>query len=734
MLDIINQIPDRQIKLNQEQRLIIEHEKGPLWVVAGPGAGKTEVLVLYCLKLLCVNQVDPKSIIITTFTQKAARNLLNRIELYRSHLEKCDRSIEKIDLANLRIGTMHSLCNDIMLDYRHEDYTHLELIDEIEESFFIYDFCDLTARSQEADQFWSIFDFMFDRNRAFMPSKWEKTFAIMEMFRGIVENYVDIRKMAGKESSRLLAKEYLKYLKILREQKKCDLAHLQRIFLKFLDKNLERIVYGDEASGNPGIDYVLVDEYQDTNPIQEEIYLKLADKPPHNLAVVGDDDQALYRFRGGTVDCMVNFDQACQRAWNIDPREVKKVVLNKNYRSHPGIVKWCNDYLTSFEAMKKKGARSSLEKALLATKAIQRSYPAVSIIMEEDPEALAERFAEIIKDLIDHKILNTPGDSALLGFSTRENDRWMGPYARAVRKHGIRFENPRSRRFLSRPEIAACMGALIEIIDPNLKILHETHSGKIKGLVEDWVRQYHKFSKKYSALKEYVARTKNRIAVSKPNEWIYQAELGKETNEYAVLLDILYHIYNHEPFIAYQADPEKMSRMAHLIRMFESFSSIPIARLSEIGKGRLRSSQSGGEIDFNWRRSFYYNFCGYLAYQGMNDPETEVETSPDAVPFMTIHQAKGLEFPLVFVTGLDLNLEPSSEHFLEEYLRQFTHRPVTFTPEERRIQDIVRLFYVAYSRAQEALVLLATREQIERRAIGININGVGKMKILAKTR
>ena len=67
----------------------------------------------------------------------------------------------------------------------------------------------------------------------------------------------------------------------------------------------------------PGIEYVMVDEYQDTNPIQEQIYLTLTNNAPHNFCVVGDDDQALYRFRGGTVDCMVTFDQKCFHEWTI---------------------------------------------------------------------------------------------------------------------------------------------------------------------------------------------------------------------------------------------------------------------------------------------------------------------------------------------------------------------------------------------------------------------------------
>ena len=112
----------------------------------------------------------------------------------------------------------------------------------------------------------------------------------------------------------------------MEENRSCDFAHLQLKFLEFLESpSGSRFLRGDNTSDHPGVGYVLVDEYQDTNPIQEKIYLQLARRSPHNLCVVGDDDQALYRFRGGTVECMVNFDQACQSTWGPQVTVTPKV-------------------------------------------------------------------------------------------------------------------------------------------------------------------------------------------------------------------------------------------------------------------------------------------------------------------------------------------------------------------------------------------------------------------------
>ena len=123
MLDVIEQKSGRE--LNEEQKAVITHGTGPLWVIAGPGSGKSEVLVLRCLKLVCIDNVTPKSIILTTFTKKAAKNIQDRLAIYKSYLDQVDKDLRDVDLFQVRVGTLHSLCNDIMQEYRYVDYQKL---------------------------------------------------------------------------------------------------------------------------------------------------------------------------------------------------------------------------------------------------------------------------------------------------------------------------------------------------------------------------------------------------------------------------------------------------------------------------------------------------------------------------------------------------------------------------------------------------------------------------------
>src|SRR6266571_4179955 len=320
----------RGYDLNQKQRDAVDHGSGPLWLLAGPGSGKSEVLVTRALKLLCVDGVAPRSIFLTTFTTKAARNLEDRLATYLVALQMADPSLQTIDLADMRIGTLHSLCNDILQEYRYSAYQNVRLLDDVEQHLFTYRSASITDCQDLA--FWTQFEHAvpeWSAKQGYVPNKWKRVKAAVTLFNHIVEDLVDVQKMRSTGGHwTILADFYQQYAQALRERFRCDFAHLQSRFLEFLTSSAGAVFLKGDGNDRPPLQYVLVDEYQDTNPIQERIYLALAHLAPHNITVVGDDDQALYRFRGGNVACMVNFDKACTVAFNMQPR---KIQLDQNY-------------------------------------------------------------------------------------------------------------------------------------------------------------------------------------------------------------------------------------------------------------------------------------------------------------------------------------------------------------------------------------------------------------------
>ena len=716
MLDIIEPILGHP--LDREQLDVINHDEGALWIVAGPGSGKTEVLVVRALKLIFVDNINPKSIIITTFTEKAAKNLFDRVLRYSSYIfEKCSELKDEIDIHQLRIGTLHGLCNDIMQEYKYPEYENYRLLDELEQHLFIYEHADLcTDRTDKYLPLWEQYHYLVEGydsitksrgwNREYNPNKRKRTNAAIMLFSRIVEDEIDTTYLNDIPAHALLGDAYADYVQIMEQHNRCDFSHLQQKFINFLQTGLgERFILGDGTDQHPGIGYVMVDEYQDTNPIQERIYFILT-KHTYNLCIVGDDDQALYRFRGGTVDCMVTFDQACTRYWGIDADDVKPKFLSNNYRSHPCIVEYYDRYIRSFQAMNEEAARVSEKPFLIPLSNIEGDYPAVAYITGKTIEITANNFGRFVRDLLDNDIIQLPSQCALLMRSVRETSRNAGPFAEALRNVEIQPYNPRSRTFLQQEEIMVALGSFISIVDPDLSALSSIRGAGIQQMVQSWIDEYQTDASTYPELSNYVNQSINNIKSKSVNT-------GIGVN----ILEIFYRILAHEPFDTWKNDPERTYRLGKLSKLFETYASIPFPNHPGSNRGNLRTSTTAqGEISFRWRQNFYYSLVGLLTSHGLNDPEDEkIICPPDRLPIMTVHQAKGLEFPFVFVYGLNQNPKPDFSILLEDALSRFRKNPslISFDPNQRAEQDLIRFYYVAYSRAQYALIQLVPKNHFK---------------------
>jgi DNA helicase-2/ATP-dependent DNA helicase PcrA len=730
MLEALQSVPGRQVTITEQQRAVIEHGNGPLWVIAGPGSGKTEVLVLRSLKLVCVEKVPPASIIITTFTERAAKNLQDRMALYKEHLTKAEASLRRVDLALVRVGTLHSLCNDIMQEHRYPDYQNVRLLDEMEQLLFVYEHSELAQSNPPQTQlsFWLRLDYLVDGwdpisntkwNRNFMPSRWRRTRAAVSLFNHIAEDMLDVAKMASKGAEwEILAKAYKQYVDSLASHYRCDFAHVQKRFLEFLKSPRgSQFLKGDGSEEHPGVHSVLVDKYQDTNLIQEAIYLGMAAAKPHNLTVVGDDDQALYRFRGATVECMVTFDKACQRAWGLSPKSVPQLPLMANFRSHSRIVDWCSDYIESFDTMRKPGARAPGKPRLSSKSSIAGNHPSVALLERRNKEGVADAFAELVDNLLKNRIVQQASQCALVLKSTREIPRWASMYVDALRSRGFPTYNPRSRALLLQEEVMAALGGLVEVLDLQGKAQAAVYGDGIQNMATDWRTTYREIAKANPNLAQYVARARQRIAEIPQNQLIMLSGSSGPLNFPATLQELFYHLLNHEPLRTWLDDRERTVRLGTLTKAVEAYCSNPVPGKETPTRGFLRtSSTAAGEVSFNWRQNFYYALVGLLVSQGLDEPEDEEEFfPPDRLPVMTVHQVKGLEFPFVFVGGLTEDAEPSAAHWLEDNLlmfRQSAPASQPFNAKERALQDLARFYYVAYSRAQYALVMLATTSQV----------------------
>ena len=688
--------------INDEQRKIIENTEGPLWVIAGPGSGKTETLVIRTLNLLFLKKVPPRSILITTFTEKAAKELLSRISYYSNLIKEKHPELQSINPVELRVGTLHSLANDILQEYKYPRYEHVRLVDDIEQKLFISSFSIAIRKKKDFEAFWRKFNFWTNkRDKHTIPSIIYIPKILSTIFNYMTENLVNIEKIKEEKDEALkqLIEIYEDYIKNLEKFRRCDFSYLQRIFLEFLQSpNSELFRKGDGELHN-GIKYIMVDEYQDTNPIQEQIYFTLA-KDSGNICVVGDDDQALYRFRGATVNSIVNFDKACKFYLKKD---VEKIFLVKNYRSTKDIVDFYNEYISSIDEMKKEGVRVKGKPKVEFGREQNIDIPVFYIDGDTIKDA-ADKVAQFIEYLKQNNIINDYSDCVILMPSTKEDEKNALPFVKALKKRNIPVYNPRSKNFIDNEEIKGLLGALIKIIDPNLENLHNgIRIEKIKERVNDWIKTYEKIKTK--ELEDYITKSIQEISKKQKGEI-----LGVN------ILDIFYRLSTLPPFKNYKEDEEKTYRMGKLTQILEAFSSIPYSNHNfHLTKGDLRIDKDiSGKLDRNWVRGIYFSLITLLSTENLDNPENEDYVVPKGkLPFMTIHQSKGLEFPVVFVYKLKENIFEDHVSKLEEIFRGYIDYPyetIEFSTEEKAIHDKVRKYFVAFSRARDLLVLIIPKD------------------------
>ncbi len=347
--DIVVNILKRDISSNKnQQKAIMSPADKSLFIVAGPGSGKTTVMVLKILKYIFVDDVEPNEILATTFTRKAADELYSRIlgwgDQIKNHLldniDDFDRiiKIDKIDFNQIKIGTTDSIAEELLRDYKKPGENQSIVI----ENFVANSAMIKILIKDEKYLNKKLVEFLKEltgKQKIEEPSKLSEI--LLEIKNRIYYDQVDFEKLYNqteKGSGQQIALDcIMEYENILKNRNTIDFAMLESKFLNKL-KNGDLDSYLDE------IKIVLIDEYQDTNLIQEDIYFTIAESALKNngsITVVGDDDQSLYRFRGATVDLFTNYKQRTRQRLGIDVEEIN---LTTNYRSTENIIAHCNQF------------------------------------------------------------------------------------------------------------------------------------------------------------------------------------------------------------------------------------------------------------------------------------------------------------------------------------------------------------------------------------------------------
>lgn len=241
-------------RLNRAQRDIVGHDEGPLLVIAGPGSGKTFSLVLRTMNLLLLGRALPRELVVCTFTEKAAFELRDRISA-------AARTIGHVgDLSELKVSTIHGFCNRVLTTHRHRTPlgSNYETLDELTQLLLIFDhFDEIVGPAVDGHYL------------AKWTTKWTAIEGVTSYFNKITEELVDVTQLlaASVPLLRRIGEAYTAYQRALLQNNRLDFAHQQKLVYDLL---LDPDVAGPITRG---IKYVMVDEYQDTNFIQEQLLL-----------------------------------------------------------------------------------------------------------------------------------------------------------------------------------------------------------------------------------------------------------------------------------------------------------------------------------------------------------------------------------------------------------------------------------------------------------------------------
>lgn len=612
--------------LNERQLEAVLHKDGPIMIVAGAGSGKTKVLTTRIIHLMA-NGVDAFNILALTFTNKAAKEMKERVE----------KILGNGEARNLYIGTFHSVFARIL---RFE-------ADKIgyPKSFTIYDTDDAKSVVKTVINEMDLDDKHYKPNIVY-----NRISAAKNALVGPAEyrNDYAIQQEDMRANRPAIGQIYDAYVKRCFKNGAMDFDDLLLKFYELL-KNVPEAL----AKYQHKFKYILIDEYQDTNPAQYEI-IKLLGAMHENVCVVGDDAQSIYSFRGATIQNILQFQK--------DYDDVKIVKLEQNYRSTKSILHVANEVI--------RNNKGQIEKVLFTNNAEGEKIKLVRTMTDNDE-------GKFVADSIQEQKLRNHYSNKDFAILYRTNAQSRA-FEEAMRRMGIPYTIYGGISFYQRKEIKDLVAYLRVIVNPSdeealKRIINYPARGIGKTTIDKLVlaantrnesmwdvlcnAAMHGFKAgTLSALDEFVIMIKSFASMlAKQNAYEVAFHVGKQTN-------LVKELFNDKSTEGVQ----RYENIQELLNSIKEWTESP-------------DNEDGELVD--------KSLASYLQQITLLTDADEKDPDADTVKMMTIHAAKGLEFSCVFAAGLEEMLFPNAMSIN--------------TREE--LEEERRLFYVVITRAKQRL-------------------------------
>src|SRR5690349_1944072 len=615
--------------LNERQKEAVLHIDGPLMIVAGAGSGKTKVLTTRIAHLMAKG-VDAFNILALTFTNKAAAEMKERVEHILGNREA----------RNLYIGTFHSVFARILRAEAHRiGYPN---------SFTIYDTDDAKSVVKAVTT--------------------ELNLDVQHYKPNVVYN-----RISGAKNALVGPKEYLTDYYIQQEDMRSNrpmIGHIYEAYAKRCFKNgamdfddllfkmYELLKHFPEVlhKYQHKFKYILIDEYQDTNPAQYEI-IKLLGAVHENVCVVGDDAQSIYSFRGATIQNILQFQK--------DYDEVKVIKLEQNYRSTQNILSIANEII--------KNNKGQIPKTLFTENATGEKIKLVRTMTDNDE-------GKFVADAIQEQKLRNHFSNKDIAILYRTNAQSRS-YEESLRRMNIPYTIYGGISFYQRKEIKDYIAYLRIIVNPK-------DEEALKRIINYPVRGIGKTSVDRAIL----AANENNISMWQVLEnaqmFGFKSSTLQVIEEFVLMIRSFHSMLQNKN--AYDVAFHVGKQTAFVKELFNDKSTEGVQRYENVQE-LLNSIKEFIETPMNGESGEVGDkgLAAYLQQITLLTDADEKDPNADTVKLMTIHAAKGLEFPVVFVGGLEEGLFPSGMSIN--------------TREE--LEEERRLFYVAVTRAKGRLYL-----------------------------
>ncbi len=609
--------------LNPQQREAVETIHGPVLILAGAGTGKTRVITFRIARLI-ERGVAPGNILAVTFTNKAAREMKERI---RKLLPRPARNQESEKPAGPTIGTFHSLCCRILRQ-------HIGKLG-YKTNFVIYD---------ASEQLGTVKKLL-----AQISAKGEKTDpnAILAMISRLKNG--GERSVFGDESVRAMAQHLVrKYDSALHACNAVDFDDLILLTLRLFTEHPDALEACRERYR-----YVMVDEYQDTNAAQFNLVHALT-KEHRNLCVVGDDDQSIYGWRGAEIANLLDMEKHYP--------EVKVVKLEQNYRSTNTILSAANAIIVN--NVRRRGKKLWSQKPGGAKISLQAFANE-----EEEARTIVERIE--FSRVADR---TTWGDHAIL-FRTNIQSR---PLEMAFRQAGVRYHLIGGQSYFDRREVRDFLAYLKVFVNPDddaslLRIANVPARGLSETTMERLLAASHERNG------SVFAAMKNPVVIAS-----FPLRAREAVENFAAFIERVRAVSSTSPQMWADHFLDEIGYFNELRRL-EKTPEAAEARIRSLKELLTTLDQTGAATQPLLER--VQAFLEDITLDSERESEDD-EAPGDAVTLITMHSCKGLEFPHVYIAGLEDGLLPHSR-----------------SKQEGTLDEERRLFYVGVTRAMRTLTI-----------------------------